>query len=215
MRWWIKAALGVGAVTVGGLAIRWQAARHFVEEPRHTVVRRLGDGVEIRRYEPVVVAQTRVDASYDAAPSEGFRRLAGYIFGGNRTRESIAMTAPVVQAERGERIAMTAPVVQADGAEGQLITFVMPPGRTLESLPEPDDARVTLREQPAREVAVLRYAGTTRQEVVADRTAELRAALARHGLAADAEAVSARYDPPTTLPFLRRNEIWIELTPAG
>jgi hypothetical protein len=217
MRWWIKAALGVGAVAAGGLIVRWQTARHFVEEPRHSVLRRLVDGVEVRRYEPVVVAETRVEAAYESAPSEGFRRLAGYIFGGNRGRESIAMTAPVVQEDgaQSERIAMTAPVVQASGERGQTISFVMPPGRSLESLPLPNDTRVTLREVPAREIAVLRYSGTTDEAIVAEKTAALRAELARHGLVAVSEPVSARYDPPTTLPFLRRNEIWIEVAPAG
>jgi hypothetical protein len=210
MRWWIKAALGLGAVTVGGLVVRWQTARHFVEEPRHTVLRRLGDGVEIRRYDAVVVAETRVDGPYESAPSEGFRRLAGYIFGGNRARESIAMTAPVVH-EGSERIAMTAPVVQGASAGAQTITFVMPPGRTLESLPIPDDPRVTLREVPAREVAVLRYSGTTSRAILDEKAAALRGELERHGLAPTSEPVSARYDPPTTLPFLRRNEVWLEL----
>jgi hypothetical protein len=186
-----------------------------VEEPRHSVVRRLGGGVEIRRYEPVVVAETQVEASYEAAPSQGFRRLAGYIFGGNRSRESIAMTAPVVQGggatREGESIAMTAPVVQASRGGAQTMSFVMPPGRTLDSLPVPNDPRVVLREQPARDVAVLRYAGATNREVVEARSAELLAELARSGIAARSEPVSARYDPPSTLPFLRRNEVWVEL----
>lgn len=130
-----------GLVLSAGL-LRWQLARHFVSEPPYEVLERLGDGVEIRRYEAMVVAETRIEASFDAAPNQGFRRLAGFLFGGNRGGESLAMTAPVTQT--GERLAMTVPVTQAvtgDASTGaaSVVAFVMPAGRALSSLPIPDD----------------------------------------------------------------------------
>jgi hypothetical protein len=201
----------VGALVVAGGALvgRWQAARQFVEEPRFSVVRTLGPAIEVRRYEPMVVAETRVRASFDGASSEGFRRLAGYIFGGNQRRESLAMTAPV--AVESERLAMTAPVaIESENGE-QVVSFVMPPGRTLSSLPVPNDARVTLREVPARTIVVLTYSGTTTPEILASQTEALRDALTREGLTATGNAVSSRYDPPSTLPMLRRNEVWIPI----
>lgn len=207
----LAAKLVVGALVVAGGAIvaRWQGARHFVREPSFTVARRLGPTIELRRYEPMVVAETRVSGSLDAASDAGFRRLAGYIFGGNRRRESIAMTTPVVV--ESERLAMTAPVTVASEGGERVVTFVMPPGRTLASLPVPDDALVTLREVPARTIAVLTYGGTTSEEIVEQRTSELREALEREGITPGGAPVSSRYDPPTTIPALRRNEIWLPI----
>ena len=196
-------------VAGGALVTRWQAARHFAGEPRYSVVRRIGPTIELRRYDPMVVAETRVAGSLDAASNAGFRRIAGYIFGGNRQRESIAMTTPV--AVESERLAMTTPVtIVSDGGE-RVVTFVMPPGRTLASLPVPNDALVTLRDVPARTLAVLTYSGTTSDEIVAQRTSELRAALEREGVTPIGASVSSRYDPPTTIPVLRRNEIWLPI----
>ncbi|MBN8613010.1 MAG: heme-binding protein [Deltaproteobacteria bacterium] len=204
-----KVLVGAFVVAGGALLGRWQAARRFVEEPRYTVVRTLGDSIELRRYEPMVVAETRVRASFDAASNEGFRRLAAYIFGGNQRRESLAMTAPV--AVESERLAMTAPVAVESESGEQIVRFVMPPGRASSTLPMPDDARVTLREVPAQTVAVLTYSGTTTPAILETRTQALRDALAREGLTTTGNAVSSRYDPPSTLPMLRRNEIWIPI----
>jgi len=208
----------VGAlVTVAGAAlVRWQLAGRFVEEPSYEVERSLGEGMEVRRYAPRVLAVTRVaGGSREAAANEGFRRLAGYIFGGNRARRSVAMTAPVLQAPASERVAMTAPVMQAaaDGG-GWVVSFVMPPGSTLEALPVPDDDRVVLEVAPSERVAVLRYSGSAGPEDWSARAQELRGALAREGLDATAEPVSARYDPPWTMPMLRRNEVWLALGDA-
>lgn len=217
----IVVALALGA---GAAVVRWQAAGRFVEEPRYEVERSLGGGIELRRYAPRVVAATRVRArSYDEAVYEGFRRLAGYIFGGNAGRAEIAMTAPVTQGPalgvastgptEGERIAMTAPVTQAASTEEGAweVTFTMPAARTLEDLPAPDDARVQLRALPGERLAVLRYSGFAGPEVIAARTRTLRERLEQEGLVAVGEPVSARYDPPYTLPFLRRNEIWLRV----
>lgn len=202
--------VGTLAVLASTAAIvRWQGARHFVEEPPFDVVERLSDSVEIRRYAPMVIAETRVEAAFDTAPNIGFRRLAGFLFGGNTAREALAMTAPVTQT--GERLAMTVPVTQAEEGGASTVAFVMPAGRSLASLPVPDDGNVTFREVPERTVAVLTYRGSADAAVVAARTAELETLLRTRGRATRGPATSARYDPPSTLPFLRRNEIWIEL----
>ena len=119
------------------------------------------------------------------------------------------MTTPV--AVESERLAMTTPVT-VESAEGEhLVTFVMPAGRALDSLPVPNDERVTLREIPARSVAVFTYAGRTTPEIIERHTASLRGALARAELSPIGGAISSRYDPPWTLPMLRRNEIWIPI----
>ena len=124
------------------------------EEPHHLSTP-LTDRVEIRRYGPRIAAETTVYADDEAARSTGFRRLAGYIFGGNHQRTKIAMTAPVAQ--QSEEIAMTAPVSQATGPDGgSVIRFFMPAKWSLETLPEPDDDAVRLVEVPAEFRAMMR-----------------------------------------------------------
>jgi SOUL heme-binding protein len=179
--------------------------RMGTEEP-HYLSTRLADSVEIRRYGPRIAAETTVTADEDRARSMGFRRLARYIFGANHRAEKIAMTAPVAQS--GERIAMTAPVAQArDAADRWTIRFFMPSKWTMETLPEPDDADVTLVEVPGQEYAVLRFSGDRSPRAVAARTDELLATLKGLDVAVDGEPTAWFFDPPWTLPFRRRNEI--------
>jgi hypothetical protein len=182
-----------------------------IEEPSYTVLRAYPQ-FEVRRYEPCVVAQTLVEAAPDAAANQGFRLLAGYIFGQNHGSRSIEMTAPVGQAPA--RIAMTAPVAQSAATSGYLITFTMPRAWTLQSLPQPNDPRVTLRAVPQRTVAVLRYSGGWSQARYLEQLQQLETALAQAGLRWHGAPVWARYDPPWKLWFLRRNEIWLELDAA-
>jgi len=184
-----------------------------VEEPSYEVVRRVGD-VEVRAYDPVIQAVTDVAGGFDRVQSEGFRRLAGYIFGGNRQRQSIAMTAPVTT--EPVVLAMTSPVsTTANPDQTHRVSFTMPAGMTLASLPEPNDPRVTLVALPRRVVAVLRFSGFSGEARVKDEQHTLLATLGRVGLATRGAPSLARYDPPWTLPFLRRNELQVELDPGA
>jgi hypothetical protein len=210
--------------TVAAALLAAAGAAMAIETPRHEVVERR-DGYEIRAYAPRLVAETEVEAPRADAGNEGFRRLAGFIFGKNDGGRKVAMTAPVTQAE-GARIAMTAPVALApaapagpDGAapagEGgptrYVVQFTMPSDLSLDTAPRPLDARVTLREVPARRVAVLAYSGTWSTERYAEREARLLAALARDGLTPAGPAEWARYDPPWMPWFLRTNEVQVPL----
>lgn len=183
------------------------------EEPQYSVVDRLG-GVEIRRYGPRVAAETVVDADEDEARNIGFRRLAHYIFGGNGSASSIAMTAPVAQdrPRNGERIAMTAPVAQSDEDGGSVIRFYMPSAYTLDTLPQPDNDRVVLVPVPAETVAVLRYTGDRSPAAVRQHREALLRTLAGSTYTTVGEPFSWFYDPPFTLPFRRRNEVGIRVT---
>ena len=139
--------------------------RSGTEEPSYTVERRIGD-VEIRRYGSRIAAETTIDANEEAARNEGFRRLARYIFGGNKGGKKIAMTAPVAQ-EQGQKIAMTAPVAAQRGATGQwVIRFFMPSAQTMDTLPTPNDERVRLVHLPGEQMAVLRFSGAYKPEIV-------------------------------------------------
>ncbi len=181
-----------------------------VEEPRHDVLQKDGS-LELRSYAPRVLAETRVGGSRDQAANEGFRRLAGYIFGANRARTKVAMTAPVAQRETGQTMAMTAPVGQKQSNDEWTVSFTMPAAFTLDTLPVPNDSRVALREQPAARVAAVRFSGRTTPARIAEETSRLQAWVREHGWSVRTAPEVNRYDPPWTLPFLRRNEIWIAL----
>src|SRR5690349_12828732 len=175
-----------------------------VEEPAHSS-EQLTKQVQIRRYGPRI-AETVVGGDEVSARSEGFRRLAGYIFGRNRDRIHIDMTAPV-----GQQIAMTAPVSSTSSSSGWVIRFYMPADFTMESLPVPDDDRVRLVPVPAESVAALRFNGVASATAVAERTAELREELQAYGFEAAGQPATWLYDPPWTLPFRRRNEIVVPI----
>lgn len=184
--------------------------RQGTEEPSFTVERKVGD-VEIRRYGDRIAAETTIDADEEKARNEGFRRLAGYIFGGNTGKTKIAMTAPVAQ-QSSEKIAMTAPVAAQRGAAGQwAIRFYMPSEYTMETLPTPKDDRVRLVTVPGERVAVLRYSGAYDPQAVEVKTAELLTTLRDNGIEPAGEPMSWFYDPPWTVPFLRRNEAVVAL----
>lgn len=209
-----QAFTAVGQIAESALSI--VGIRIGTEEPKHTS-ERLTDRVELRHYGPRIAAETTVAAGQDEARNQGFRRLAGYIFGKNERDDSIAMTAPVVQAKAGQKIAMTAPVAQSaqatDVGEGWVIRFFMPSKWTMESLPKPIDDRVRLAEVPAETFAVLQFSGDRSPRAVADRTAELVDMLRAKDIDVTGDASAWFYDPPWTLPFRRRNEIAIPVRP--
>ncbi len=195
--------LGGAAVALGGVAVA-------VEEPAFKTVVANGP-FEIRDYPELVVAEVTVTGQQKEAASKGFRLLAGYIFGGNKRAQKIAMTAPVAQAPAGEKIAMTAPVTQIETAGEWVVRFTMPSQYSLQTLPVPDDARIHLRATPPERFAVIRFSGLARPEDVAAKTAELSNWMKGRQLRASGPAALAQYNPPWTLWFLRRNEVLIPI----
>ena len=180
--------------------------RFGTEEPRYTS-EKVTHGLEIRNYGPRIAAETTVFGDEDKALSDGFRRLAGYIFGGNHGNAKIAMTAPVAR-QSGQKIAMTAPVSKTSGADGgSVVRFFMPAGWTMDTLPEPNDDAVSLVTVPPETVAVLRFTGDRGSAAVAARTTELLDALKDTAFEPTGTPVGWFYDPPWTLPFRRRNEV--------
>jgi hypothetical protein len=179
--------------------------RSGTEEPHYTVAETLG-ALQIRQYGPRIAAETIVASDELASRSEGFKRLAGYIFGANSSRASIAMTAPVAQSA-SQTIAMTAPVVQDRTGPGEWrIRFFMPAQYTLDTLPRPNDPAVHIVAVPPQTYGVYRYTGSIDATATATARRELLQLLEGSGWAPTGEPVSWFYDPPWTLPFLRRNE---------
>jgi hypothetical protein len=184
-----------------------------VEQPEYEVVASHGD-FEVRRYAAIILVETQVESDFERAGNEAFRRLFAYISGDNTAQSKIAMTAPVVQEPSAEKIAMTAPVVQARGQSGWSVAFVVPAQYSLETAPRPNDPRVTLRLVPERTVAAVRFSGTWDEERFATRETALRSKLAEQGLQPTGAAIYARYNPPFTPWFMRRNEVMIPVEPV-
>lgn len=200
----------LAALTLGGCSL---VGIRTEEQPPYTVAESLGGGVEVRAYGPRLAAETIVAADgTDGAQGQAFRTLAGYIFGANRAEERIAMTAPVETASGAREIAMTAPVETAESADGLTMRFFMPAGFTRATLPEPTNERVRLVEVPGATLAVLRFTGRGTPSAVAERQDELKLALAGTPWRVAGEPVALFYDPPWTIPFLRRNEVAIPVT---
>jgi len=179
------------------------------EEPPYTATLKEGE-FELREYPSLIAAEVTVSGERSEAISAGFRLLAGYIFGGNTKKQSIAMTAPVTQAAvENEKIAMTAPVTQTGSEAGWTVRFIMPQGYTLEALPIPNDPKVKLVPLPPASLAVVQFSGLAREPDIIEQTQLLNQFIAKKKLTPTGPATLARYDPPWTLWFLRRNEVMI------
>lgn len=185
------------------------------ETPKYEVLAADGDK-EIRSYSPYVVATTKVKGEFKEVQNEAFRILAGYIFGANQKKQSISMTAPVVQSSspkgESEKISMTAPVLQTAVEDGWTMSFMMPSKYKIEDLPRPDDPRIEFSQIPPRLYAVIRYTGRGGDSDNQEKARELSDWIGKNQ---DYKSVSkasyAGFDPPWTIPFLRRNEMMIQL----
>ena len=195
------ALLGVSSLIVAKSAMA-------IEKAKYTVIEK-EDNFEIRQYDPQIVAETFVEGDLEKAGNEGFRHLYAYISGENTKKQSISMTAPVVQKPDSEKIAMTAPVGQEKKDNRWRITFLMPAEYTMETLPEPTDTRVKLVLDPGRLMVAVRYSGTWSEKSYEENKDLLEEYIQKRGLVKTGEPVWARYDPPFMPWFLRRNEVLI------
>ncbi len=179
-----------------------------IEEAAYTVVAS-DNNFEVRDYAPYVLAETVVEGNLEDAGNKAFNRLFRYISGANRSREKLAMTAPVSQQPKGEKIEMTAPVGQQRVQQGWAVSFMMPSSYTLEALPEPEDPAITLRQVPAHRMAAVRYSGFWSEKGYLRNKLELESWIQEKGLTIAGDPVWARYNPPFMPWFLRRNEVLI------
>ncbi len=169
--------------------------RSSIETPDYEVLRVLSRKAEIRRYPDLILAQTQLDSNtYSENSSLGFRRVAGYIFGGNKQGQKIAMTSPVVM-EMGESTQMA---------------FVMPKQYSMDALPEPSNTNVKIAKKEARTLAVLRFGGYTNDQKIEEKAEELRLLLTKEGIAFDPKLIYMGYNAPWDF-IGRRNEVAFEL----
>lgn len=199
--------LGIGGATLttlGLIADRTLRVRRHVEGPRYSVDRKTG-AFELRTYEARLVAETTVDGRFCPALNEGFRRLAGFIFGRNLAQTRVSMTSPVEG--RSQKISMTAPV-DAQRQKGRwLVRFTMPARWTKDTLPRPKDERIAVRTLPPSRLATVRFRGRVTPALGDRKERELRAWAKEEGLDTSGAATLAQYDPPWTPGFFRRNEV--------
>lgn len=184
----------------------WQLFGYKTPEPSYSLIKKAGN-IELREYGPILVAQVKVKGERYQAINDGFKQLAGYIFGGNHVEKQIVMTAPVYQ--EPVNIQMTAPVIQQKISDEWIIRFVMPDNYTLSTIPKPDNKNIAVLEIPATRYAVIRFSGRNTQENINAHEKLLEKYISDNHLKKNGEPSYAFYNPPWILPFLRRNEIMI------
>lgn len=193
----------VGGAFAGSLMSRVEQAKYAIVESH--------DELEIRDYAPMIVAQVSVTGPREEAIRAGFRLIADYIFGNNISRTKVSMTAPVMQ-QTSEQVAMTVPVMQQSSAPGNWsVRFMMPASQTLETLPKPINDQITLQQVPEKRFAVIRFSGFATQRSLEEKRKRLGDFLLEKKLTALSPPLYAFYNPPWTVPFMRRNEIMIEV----
>ena len=203
--WWIALA---GVVVVAGGA-SWGLIASNVEQPKYKVIETNGK-IEMRDYAPMIVAEAEVAGEREKAIGEGFRIIADYIFGNNLASRKVSMTVPVTQ-QISEKIAMTAPVTQQGEGNSWKVRFVMPAGYTMETLPKPKNPAIKIIMIEGKHFAAIRFSGFASEDGLKRRTDELMEFIRAKRLNAASAPAYAFYNPPWTVPFLRRNEVMIEV----
>lgn len=181
----------------------------MAETPKYSVIRKHNE-IEIRRYPAYIQAEVVIDEKqYKSAIEKGFNVLAGYIFGNNVSKQKIEMTS-TVQASLSEKIAMTTPVT-VTGESSFTVAFIMPSVYTLETLPQPKDSRVHIRQIPVRSLAAIRFSGFFRQDTIHKNKQRLSQWLQEQDLETEGDFIVAGYNPPWVPGFLARNEVLIPI----
>ena len=204
---WLWILVFVGMIFIAGLMIG--PVMSDVETPSYRVVQSQKD-IEIRHYDPMIVANVKIAGDRDNSLRKGFQLLADYIFGNNTVLQDIAMTAPVQQ-QIYKKISMTAPVQQQSMDTSWEVSFVMPSGYNMMTLPRPNNDSIVLEEIPAEKFAVIIFSGTSSSENIEKYEKKLMHYLARNNIEAIDTPKYAFYNPPWTLPQMRRNEIMMKM----
>jgi len=172
------------------------------------------DKFEIREYASKIIAQVEVVGDFDDASSKGFKILADYIFGNNKSKDGnsrIEMTAPVEMEPLPQKINMTKPVLTEGNDNTWIVSFIMPNEFTLETLPEPNNKNIKISSIQKEKYAVIVFSGLIRESSYQEKEALLNQFIEEKKLKTSGEIKIARYNPPWTLPFFRRNELMIKV----
>lgn len=216
--------LGARATVLAALLILTPFTTMAIEEPKFRVLETVGN-FQIREYQPALIAEVEATGERSDAASSAFRVLADFIFGNNRVQQKIAMTGPVTQVpqQASTKIAMTAPVMQAPAGsdwndqtateQRWRVAFMMPSQFSIETLPLPNDSRINIKEIPGRRIASVTFSGFSTQTNLRKHRALLEKFVKDRRLEASGPYEVAFYDDPFTLPWNRRNEWWVTVTP--
>jgi effector-binding domain-containing protein len=183
------------------------------EEPEFTVLFQ-EENLEIREYEPRIIAHVKANGDFDDASSKGFKMLADFIFGNNTINNSskkISMTAPVSASISSKKISMTAPVIAENNNNEWSIAFVMPKEFTMETLPVPNNQNIKITALPKEKFAVVVFSGLVRESSYNKKANLLIEFIKKKRLTPLSSIQIARYNPPWTLPFFRRNELMVKI----
>ena len=207
-KWNIMIAIIIGAIVIG--AVLAGPIMSDVEQPQYHIVKAYQpDNIEIRKYDPMLIAEVTVTGERKEAISEGFSQLADYIFGNNMADNDIAMTAPVMQ--KPQKIAMTSPVIQSPSQDNWTVNFVMPSEYSLQNIPKPNNENVILKEIPEKTMIAITFSGQNTDENVFQYSQKLTNFMAKHNVTPISDPAYAFYNPPWTLPPLRRNEVMFQI----
>ncbi len=188
----------------------WSFYAYTVETLSYEVVENKSD-YEIRKYKPYIAMQTEVDAeNTNQALNNGFRVLAGYIFGDNQGKKNVAMTAPVLETKK-TTVAMTAPVLEQKIGEKRIITFTAPSEYTIDTLPKPNTDKIKFVEILEKKYAAHRFTWYYTNDRIEAKKKYLLDLLAKDNIKVLGEPMFAGYNGPGTMPFLMRNEILVEI----
>ena len=204
---WLAIALIASLLLIGGAMIG--PIMSDVEQPNYDVLSSV-DNIEVRQYALMIIAEVEVQGERKEAIGNGFRLLADYIFGNNRVQRKVAMTTPVQQ-QANEKIAMTAPVQQQSSGDRWTVSFVMPTEYHLETLPKPNNEVVKLSQVPAKRFIAIRFSGRNSGSTIAKYEKQLVQHIEANQIQILGPPKYAFYNPPWTLPFLRRNEVMFEI----
>jgi len=211
---WFNQLWRPAAILWTSTLLMFSNAAMAIEEPKFTLLEK-EQSFELRQYEPKLIAEVLVDGDMNEASSKGFKLIADFIFGNNTAQsgksEKISMTAPVAVKASAEKISMTAPVGLQQSNKGWRVYFVMPSQYTLQTLPKPNNPQVSIKLIPAQKFAVVLFSGLVGEEKMTMKQTELNQWIERKKFKALSNPEFARYNPPWTLPFLRRNELMVEV----
>lgn len=202
------AIISVATIVLGGL-LAWSVIGSRGEQSKYQVVSKSGD-IELRDYAPRIIAEVETTGEREEAITQGFKILADYIFGNNKSRVKVSMTAPVTQ-QPSEKIAMTAPVTQKNIDGKWQVRFMMPSNYDMASLPQPNDDKIQIKEIPRKRYAIIRFSGLPTQDILKEKLQQLQEFVQVSKMEQISEPTYAFFNPPWTLPPMRRTEIMIEI----
>ena len=206
-KFYIISLIAVGLISIVGVFAGPITSN--VEKPDYEIITSQKN-IEIRRYGPMIIAEVETAVNREDTIGNEFGILADYIFGNNTMQNGIAMTAPVQQ-QKSRKIAMTSPVQQQLADEVWTTSFVMPSEYNMDTLPKPNNDRVQLKEVPPKKFVVVQFSGTNSDENINEHEKQLTEYIVSNQIKTVGTFKYAFYDPPWTLPIMRRNEVMVEI----